>query len=90
MLEFLGVGPGISMSFSDDSEVFPPFHLLPGKNLCSWQWRVAASSETSWEIIQSPEKEEENPVRRLARTKSGGRKLYLGRGLLGDNVSKQV
>lgn len=45
MLEFLGVGPGISMSFSDDSEVFPPFHLLPGKNLCSWQWRVAASSE---------------------------------------------
>lgn len=46
--------------------------------------------KTSWEIIQSPEKEEENPVRRLARTKSGGRKLYLGRGLLGDNVSKQV
>lgn len=44
-LEFLEGAPHKTMSFPDDSEIFPPLYSPPGKNLCTKQWGAAASSE---------------------------------------------
>lgn len=44
-LKFLEGAPYKTMSFPDDSEIFPPPYSPPGKNLRTKQWGAAASSE---------------------------------------------
>ena len=44
-LKFLEGAPHTTMSFPDDTEIFPPLYSPPSKNLCTKQWGAAASSE---------------------------------------------
>lgn len=50
-LEFLGMGPQISMSFSDDPEVFPPSTCSQVRTSALGNRELQQAPKTSWEII---------------------------------------